>query len=201
MIKLGILGSTKGTDLEPIIHAINQKNLNAQVSVIVSNKSKAFILKRAKNHNIPSHYISTKNKTRIDFDSEITKVLIKHNVDLILLMGFMRILSANFCKIWGKKIINVHPSLLPKYAGGMDINIHEKVIKNKDTITGCTIHFVTEQVDAGPILIQKKCFVKKSDTILSLKKRVQKLEGKAFIEAIQMLTQPLYEKRSNYKED
>ena len=188
MIRLGVLGSTKGTDLEPIIGAINQKTLKAKVVVILSNNSKAYILKRAAHYNIPSYFISTKNKSRINFDSEITEVLEKYNVDLILLIGFMRVLSSKFCKKWTKKIINVHPSLLPKYAGGMDTNVHEEVLKNKDTTTGCTIHFVTENLDAGPILIQKTCSVKKNDSVNSLKERVQKLEGDAFIQAIQMLS-------------
>ena len=80
----------------------------------------------------------------------------KHNIDLILLIGFMRILSAKFCQTWKDKILNVHPSLLPKYSGGMDMNIHEEVIANGDEESGCTIHFVTEELDGGPILIQKK---------------------------------------------
>ena len=98
----------------------------------------------------------------------------------------MRILSAGFCREWQDKILNVHPSLLPKYAGGIDTNIHEEVLKNKDTETGCTIHLVIEDVDAGPILIQKKCTVDPGDTIDSLKTKVQTLEGEAFIEAIKL---------------
>jgi len=188
MINLGVLGSTKGTALGPVVKAVIQKTLDAKVSVVISNKPKAYILKKAKKYNIPSYFISTKNKNRINFDSEITEILTKYEVDLILLIGFMRILSSNFCKKWNKKIINVHPSLLPKYAGGMDTSVHEEVIKNKEKITGCTIHFVTEHVDAGPILIQKKCLVKKDDSISSLKKRVQELEGDAFIQAIRMLS-------------
>ena len=188
MIKLGVLGSTKGTDLEPIIKAINQKTLKAKVSVIISNKSKAYILKRAKHNNIPSYYISTKNKSRTNFDSELTRTLTKYNVDLVLLIGFMRILSSSFCKKWNKKVINVHPSLLPKYAGGMDTNVHEEVLKNKEIETGCTIHYVTEKVDNGPIIIQKKCKIKNNDTITTLKKKVQELEGEAFIEVIKMLS-------------
>ena len=83
--------------------------------------------------------------------------------------------------------MNVHPSLLPKYAGGMDTNVHEEVIKNGDTETGCTIHFVTDEVDGGPILIQKKCNVDAGDTVETLKTKVQELEGRAFIEAIQLI--------------
>jgi phosphoribosylglycinamide formyltransferase-1 len=99
----------------------------------------------------------------------------------------MRILSEEFCRKWQDRILNVHPSLLPKYAGGMDTNVHKEVLRNGDMETGCTIHFVTEEVDAGPILIQKKCAVTGEDTVESLKTKVQQLEGMAFIEAIEMI--------------
>ncbi len=184
-IKLGVLGSTNGTDLQAIINAIDQKRLNASIEVVISNSSNAYILERAAKHNISNYYISYLNKTREQFDGEISILLKKHNVDLILLVGFMRILSAKFCNEWKKRILNVHPSLLPKYAGGRNMNVHEEVIKNKEIETGCTIHFVTETVDGGPILIQKKCSVDINETPQSLKAKVQELEGKAFIEAIQ----------------
>ena len=116
----------------------------------------------------------------------MTSTLKEHNVDLILLIGFMRILSSTFCKNWSGKILNVHPSLLPKYAGGMDTNVHEEVLKNNDEETGCTIHLVTDEVDGGPIIIQKKCKVDSNDTIDSLKSKVQSLEGEAFLEVIPM---------------
>ena len=184
MIQLGIIGSTKGTDLKAIQEAINQKVLNAKISVVISNRPKAYILKRAENYNIPNCFISSKNKSRTKFDSEISSKLKLHQVDLVLLIGFMRILSFEFCKEWNNKVLNVHPSLLPKYAGGMDINVHEQVLKNKERETGCTIHLVTRDVDMGPILLQKKCTVSNDDTVESLKDRVQKLEGEAFIEVI-----------------
>ena len=184
--KLGILGSTKGTDLQAIIDSINQNKLDATVNIVISNSSNAYILERAASHNIPNYLISHLNKTRDEFCDEISVMLKKYEVDLVLLIGFMRILSAEFCKEWKMRILNVHPSLLPKYAGGMDMNVHEEVIKNKEVETGCTIHFVTENVDEGPILIQKKCSVDINDTPNSLKKKVQILEGKAFIEAIKL---------------
>ena len=155
MIQLGILGSTKGTDLKAIHEAINQRVLNAKISVIISNRPNAYILKRAEKYNIPSCFISSKNKSRTEFDSEISSKLKLHQVDLVLLIGFMRILSFEFCEEWNNKVLNVHPSLLPKYAGGMDINVHEQVLKNKERETGCTIHLVTKDVDMGPILLQK----------------------------------------------
>ncbi len=186
-LKLGILGSTKGTDLQAILDAIQSGELNVEVSVVISNRERAYILERAKNHNVPAVFISHKGKSREEFDAEMTAVLKEHHVDLVLLIGFMRILSAGFCREWRDKLLNVHPSLLPKYAGGMDTNVHEEVLKNGETETGCTIHFVTDEVDGGPILIQKKCAVAPDDTVESLKTKVQQLEGMAFIEAIKLV--------------
>ena len=187
MIRLGVLGSTNGTDLQVILESVKAKKINAIVNVVISNKKNAYILKRGQNHGLPSIFINHNDKKRESFDSELTSTLEKYNVELILLIGFMRILSSTFCKRWRHKIINVHPSLLPKYSGGMDMNIHEQVIKNKDKESGCTIHFVTEELDRGPILIQKKCKVNTNETPETLKVKVQGLEGIAFIEAINQI--------------
>ena len=187
MIKLGVIGSTNGTDLQVILDAIGSGKLNAEVSVVLSNQKNAYILERAKNHNVPVVFTSHKGKSRKEFDAELTAVLQKHGVNLVLLIGFMRILSAEFCRRWQDRLLNVHPSLLPKYAGGLDTNVHEEVLKNGDPETGCTVHFVTDEVDGGPILIQKECNVEAHDTVETLKTKVQKLEGEAFIEAIQLI--------------
>ena len=187
MIKLAVLGSTNGTDLRAIMAAISKGELDAEVSVVISNRKSAYILERARNYDVPAIFISHKEKAREEFDAEMTTVLNRHGVDLVLLIGFMRILSSEFCRVWQNKLLNVHPSLLPKYAGGMDTNIHEEVLKNGDTETGCTIHFVTEEVDGGPILIQKKCLVYDNDNVDTLKVKVQALEGLAFVEAINIV--------------
>ena len=187
MIKLGVIGSTNGTDLQAVLDAVGSGELNAEVSVVLSNQKNAYILERAENHNVPAVFVSHKGKTREEFDAEMTGVLKEYGVDLVLLVGFMRILSAGFCREWQNKLLNVHPSLLPKYAGGMDTNVHKEVLKNGDTQTGCTIHFVTDEVDGGPILVQKKCNVESDDTAEMLKTKVQQLEGEAFIEAIQLI--------------
>ena len=194
MIKLGVLGSTRGTDLQAIINSINKKELRAEIAVVISNKKEAYILERAKQNKIPFIFISHKGKNREEFDEEITSVLKKSEVELILLIGFMRILSASFCQAWRDRLLNVHPSLLPKYAGGMDASIHEEVLKNGEKETGCTIHFVTEDVDGGPILIQKKCLVDNNDTVETLKTKVQQLEGAAFIESIKLIQNNIYVK-------
>ena len=187
MIKLAVLGSTNGTDLRAIMAAISKGELEAEVSVVISNRKSAFILERARNYDVPAIFISHKEKAREEFDAEMTTVLNRHGVDLVLLIGFMRILSSEFCRVWQNKLLNVHPSLLPKYAGGMDTDIHEEVLKNGDTETGCTIHFVTEEVDGGPILIQKKCPIFSNDNVDTLKVKVQALEGLAFVEAINIV--------------
>ena len=187
MINIGVLGSTNGTDLQAILDAIHSKKLSATVSTVISNRKNAYILDRAKDHSVPFYFISHKGKDRKDFDAEMTEVLKKHEVDLVLLIGFMRILSSSFCREWRDRILNVHPSLLPKYAGGMDTSVHEEVLKNKDEETGCTIHFVTDELDSGPILIQKKCAVEEGDTVETLKSKVQILEGEAFLEAIPLM--------------
>ena len=192
MIKLGVLGSTNGTDLQAILDSVASGELNGEVSVVLSNQKNAYILECAKNHNVPTVFLSHKEKSRKEFDDEMTAILKEHAVDLVLLIGFMRILSEKFCQEWKDRLLNVHPSLLPKYAGGMDTNVHEGVLKNGDSETGCTIHFVTDEVDAGPILIQKKCNVEPDETVDTLKTKVQKLEGVAFIEAIQSIQNNSY---------
>jgi formyltetrahydrofolate-dependent phosphoribosylglycinamide formyltransferase len=188
MIKLGVIGSTNGTDLQAVLDAVGSGELNAEVSAVLSNQKNAYILERAENHNVPAVFVSHKGKTREEFDAEMTGVLKEYGVDLVLLVGFMRILSAGFCREWQNKLLNVHPSLLPKYAGGMDTNVHKEVLKNGDTQTGCTIHFVTDEVDGGPILVQKKCNVESDDTAETLKIKVQQLEGEAFIEVINLIS-------------
>ena len=187
MLKLGIMGSTRGTDLQAIINGINNGSIDAQVNIVISNNKEAYILERAELNKLPFKFISDQEISREEFGNRATKVLKDNGVDFILLIGFMKILSTKFCREWSDKILNVHPSLLPKYAGGMNNKVHQQVLESGDLETGCTIHFVTEEVDQGPILIQKRCKVESSDTLNSLKERVQILEGEAFIEAINLL--------------
>src|SRR3989344_8657629 len=115
MLRIGILASTKGTDMQAVIDAISSKKLDAVISVVISNKSDAYALERAKKHNIKAVFIDPKAK---DYDKEISKELEKHNTDIILLIGYMKILSRWFVRKYKNRIINIHPSLLPKYAGG-----------------------------------------------------------------------------------
>ena len=192
MLKLAVLGSTRGTDLDAIVSAIDEGILNATIKLVISNKENAYILKRAEKNDIKSMFLSDNSVAREEYGNLLNKIFIDNNVDIVLLIGFMRILSKSFCKKWDNKILNVHPSLLPKYAGGINNNVHRDVLKNKDSETGCTIHYVTANVDSGPILIQKKCEVQPGDTIESLKDRVQHLEGQAFIEALHLIENKNY---------
>lgn len=185
MYHLGILGSTRGTDMQAIIDAIHQNELSASINVVISNKTDAFILERARQHNLKAVYADPRGLSREQYDENISQLLRFHQVDMVVLIGYMRILSDSFIDEWRNKIINVHPSLLPAFAGGMDQNVHQAVLDADIQETGCTVHIVTEEVDGGPILIQKKCPVLAGDTVETLKDRVQALEGKALVEVLQ----------------
>jgi phosphoribosylglycinamide formyltransferase 1 len=186
-IRLAVLGSTNGTDLQAIIEAIESQSLHAKIEVVLSNRKKAYILQRARKNNLRAIYVSQKGKERFEYDLEVLNILSQFKLDLIVLIGYMRILSPFFVNSWKNKIINVHPSLLPEFAGGMDTDVHEQVILAKKKETGCTVHLVEEKVDQGQILLQKKCPVSLNDTSESLKKKVQKLEGEALIQVIEDL--------------
>ena len=186
MLRLGVLASTRATDMQAVIDAINAKKLNAVISVVISNKADAFALERARNHNIKAVFIDTKGKEREQFDKEVAKELDKNKVDLILLIGYMRILSSWFVNKYKNKIMNIHPSLLPKYAGGMDRDVHAEVLKNKEKLTGATLHFVDEWADTGPIILQKEVKIDENETTDSLKKKVQKAEQEIILKAIEL---------------
>ena len=186
MLNIGILASTKATDLQAVIDAISSKKLNAVISVVVSNKQDAYALERARNHNIKSIFIDSKGKDREEFDKEVSKELEKNKVQLILLIGYMRFLSPWFVNKYKNRIMNIHPSLLPKYAGGMDKDVHAEVLKNKEKITGATLHFVDEGADTGPIIMQKEVHIDKNETVDSLKEKVQKREQEIITKAIDL---------------
>ncbi len=189
MMRLGILGSTRGTNLLAIIEAIQQKKMSAQVSIVISNQAEALILERAKEQGLSAEFLDPTGMTRDAYDQCVSARLHDHEVDLVVLIGYMRILSAAFVREWENKIINVHPSLLPAFAGKMDLDVHRAVLAAGVSETGCTVHYVTAEVDAGPIIIQKKCAVLPTDTPELLKQRVQQLEGAALLEAIQLTPQ------------
>ncbi len=186
-LSIGILGSTRGTALQALLDLMALNKSPFAINLLISNKKNAYILERAQQNQIPAFFLDPANLTREAYDQSITALLKAHQIDLIVLIGYMRILSAEFVQTWQGKIINIHPSLLPDFAGGMDQAVHEAVLKAGVKETGCTVHFVTEAVDAGPILLQKKCSVLADDTVETLKARVQALEGQALLEAILLM--------------
>jgi len=172
--------------MQAVIDAISSKKLNAVISVVISNKKDAYALERAKINNIKAVFVESKNKYREQYDKEVAKILDKHKVDLILLIGYMRFLSPWFVNKYKNKVMNIHPSLLPKYAGGMDRDVHAEVLKNKEKTTGATLHFVDEGADTGPIILQKKVKIEKDENTISLKEKVQKAEQEIIIKAIEL---------------
>ncbi|MEY8768022.1 phosphoribosylglycinamide formyltransferase [Francisella philomiragia] len=183
-LKIVVLGSTRGTGMQAIVDAIANKQIDAEISLVISNKQDSYILQRAKNQNIANKFIASNGLSREVYDKLLVEEIEKYNPDLILLIGFMRILSPVFIKAFERKILNIHPSLLPKHAGLMDLSVHQSVIDARDSISGCTIHQVSEEVDGGDVVLQLKCDVTKEDTAESLKEKVQALESQAWIEVI-----------------
>jgi phosphoribosylglycinamide formyltransferase-1 len=191
ILRLAIVGSTRGTDMLALIDAVSQQRLSATIELVISNKENAIILERARTNGLKTQFVAPADLSRDAYDQELSKLLHEHQIDLVVLIGYMRILSATFVKEWQDKIINVHPSLLPLFAGGMNNDVHAQIIKAGLKETGCTVHRVTDAVDQGPILVQKSCVVLQDDTVETLKARVQELEGVALIEAIQAIAAEL----------
>jgi len=170
-----------------VIAAIDQGLINAKIVLVVTDRSTAGILDNAKKHKIRALHIPSQRKTREQHDLEVNATLKEHGVELVLMVGYMRIVSSVFTRCWHRRCFNVHPSLLPEFPGGMDLDVHAAVISAGRTVSGCTIHFVTDVVDGGPIVLQKECLVDyPTETPNSLKVKVQQLEGVAFVEAIRM---------------
>lgn len=178
-IKLAIMGSTRGSSMQPLIDAIACNEFAAKISLVLSNKEDAAILERARTHDLPAYAFN-------GWD-EALSILNDYPIDLIVLVGFMKIIPASFILQCRKKIINVHPSLLPKHGGLINLNVHQAVVDAGEDETGCSVHFVDEGVDTGDVVVQKTCPVFAKDDAFTLKKRVQPLEGPALIEAIQLI--------------
>jgi len=189
-LRIAVLGSTRGTDLQAVIDAIESGGLDAEVVCVISNRRKAYILERARKHGIEAIYISPKGLSREEYDRLVMKELEKRApIDLILLIGYMRILSNEFVRRYRWRIMNIHPSLLPAFAGGMDLDVHKAVLDYGVKVTGCTLHFVDEGVDTGPIILQKPVKVDEDDTPETLKSKVQKAEQEIILEAIKLFKQ------------
>ncbi|WP_445407210.1 phosphoribosylglycinamide formyltransferase [Acinetobacter seifertii] len=170
MMKIAVLVSGNGSNLQALIDA----RLSGQIVGVLSNKADAYALKRAQNANIATAVISHKDfPSRADFDEAMHQQLMAWQADVVILAGFMRILTANFVDKWQGKMLNIHPSLLPAYKG---VNTHQRVLNTGDRLHGCTVHFVTSELDAGQAIAQSAIEVKEHDNVASLAERVHKLE-------------------------
>jgi len=185
--RVGIVGSTRGSSSQAVFDTIKAGNLNAKIVVAVSNKGDAGILERGRTEGAAAVHVPCKKGTpRAEYDAKVTEVLRDHGVDFVLLVGFMRIVSPEFCQDWEGAVANVHPSLLPKHAGGMDLEVHQAVLDAGETETGCTVHLVTAEVDGGPIVVQRQVPVVDGDKAEDLKAKVQREEGPALVEAVRL---------------
>ena len=180
--KTAIFISGTGSNLENLIKFSKKKNSPISIDLIISNTHKAKGLKYSRKYNIQKKVISFKNNKLIE--EKIFNFLLVKNIKFICLAGFMKILSKNFIKKFKGKIVNIHPSLLPKYKG---LNTHKKAIENNDKFAGCSVHFVTAKLDSGKIIMQKKVKIEKEDTIASLTKKVLKKEHLLYPAAIKKI--------------
>ena len=173
-LSLAILLSGNGTNFQAIVDSIDNGQLKAVIKVVISNNKDAFGLKRARNHNIKNLCIDHKDfADRESYDQKLMETIEQENVDFIVLAGFMRILGSNFVKNFPNKIINIHPSLLPKYPG---LNTHKKVLENKDKEHGVTVHLVDEGLDSGPIIGFIKILVEDDEKENNLENKIHKIE-------------------------
>jgi len=178
-IKTCVFISGNGTNLKSIIKSSRESNFPINVKLIITNNKLAKGLFIAKKYSIPYKCFSSNNK--IIFERNCLFELKKHKIKFICLAGFMKVVSSNFIKKFNNKIINIHPSLLPKYKG---LNTHKRVLEKKEKYSGCTVHFVNNKVDSGKIILQKKIFINKNETEKSLKKRVLKQENLLYSKSI-----------------
>ena len=189
MLDLAIFISGRGSNMSAIIDACKNADFPARVSVVISNKPDAKGLEIAEAEGIPTQVVDHKlYSSKPEFEEALHEVVSAYSVDLICLAGFMRILGAGFIQKWPDQIINIHPSLLPEYKG---LHTHQRVIEDGKDKTGCTVHYVVPEVDAGQTLVQKVVSVLPDDTEETLGARVLEQEHEAYPEAIDLIAQKL----------
>lgn len=180
MVKIGVLISGGGTNLQAVIDNCENKTINGEVKVVISNKSGAFGLQRAKNHNIKAVFENDENK--------IIEILKENKVDLVVLAGYLKIISPKLVNEYKNRIINIHPSLIPAFCGKgyYGEKVHQGVIDYGAKVTGATVHFVDEGADTGPIIMQKTVEVKQDDDAKKLAARVLNVEHEILTKSIAM---------------
>ena len=180
-IDTAVFISGSGSNLNSIIKNSLKKNFPIKISLVISNNKNAYGINYAKNNKIKFKIINSKKM--INFESKTLIILKKNNIKLICLAGFMKVLSDKFIKDFKYKILNIHPSLLPKYKG---LNTHKRVLKNKEKFSGCTVHYVTNKLDSGRVILQKKVRIFKADNEKTLRKKILKIEHLLYPKAIKL---------------
>jgi len=182
--KAVVLLSGGGSNFQAILDSITADEIALEISSVISNVSGARGVDRAKTHGIPTHIVNNNNYSdRISFDKALLDKVVKYNPDYLILAGFMRILSPEFIKKFNKPIFNIHPSLLPEYKG---LNTHQRVLDKNEKIHGCSVHLVTKELDAGPLIIQGEVPVKNDDDVKKLAARVLKVEHMIYKKALNL---------------
>lgn len=186
-VKIGVLVSGSGSNLQSIIDNIELGFINGKIEVVISNKKQAFGLERARQHNINAVFVNQKEYKDIEtYNEAIIEELTKNDVELVVLAGYLKILSKKFVEKYKNKIINIHPSLIPAFCGEgyYGIKVHEAAINYGVKISGATVHFVDEGADTGPIILQEVVEVDYNDNAVSLQKKILKIEHKILPKAI-----------------
>lgn len=184
-IRIGVLVSGRGSNLQAIIDNIESGALAAEIAVVISDQADAYSLERAKKHTIPAVHVSAKGYKgkRDEYDALLVKELRKHNVELVVLAGFMRIITPTLLKAFPNRVMNIHPALLPSFPG---LHVQKAALEHGVKFSGCTVHFVDEDMDTGPIIIQAVVPVLDKDTEDSLSERILKQEHNIYSRAIQL---------------
>jgi len=190
-IRIGVLASGGGTNLQAIVDACERGEIDGEVVVVITNLPNAYALERARKHGIEAFCFPHKGLTREQHEADIIECLEQHKVDLVCLAGYLRMLTPLFIDKYAGRLMNTHPALLPSFGGpGMHgLRVHEAVLNYGCKVSGCTIHFVTREVDGGPIILQKAVPVLEDDTPETLQERVLKEEHKLYPRAIQLFAQ------------
>jgi len=187
---LGILVSGTGTNMASIAEKCLNGTLPASVSVVISSREKAPAIEKARAYGIPTYIVRRKDYgNQIEYEEKMIEILKAHGVDLVVLAGFLNILSPHFVSAFRWRIINVHPSLIPSFCGPgyYGMKVHESVLRYGVKVTGATVHFVDESVDGGPIILQKAIEVRDDDTPETLAERVRTIEHELLAEAIRLI--------------
>jgi phosphoribosylglycinamide formyltransferase-1 len=184
-VKLGVLVSGRGSNLQAIIDNIEKGLLPAEIVIVISDQPDAYSLERARKHNIPAIHISAKGYRgkRDEYDALLVTELQKNNVELVCLAGFMRIITPTLIKAFPNRILNIHPALLPAFPG---LHVQKAALDHGVKFSGCTVHFVDEGMDTGPIIIQAVVPILDNDTVDSLSERILKQEHKIYSRAINL---------------